>query len=446
MRKRQSIIICLACSLVVSIFSLSLTQVTAEDFKGKESKYIKLCSSSNLTSKQQKTCKEFNTYLLDKNQKLNQEAKQAKEDIKDTKATLADLEKKVKDIDQRIKDAQQEINYINKSVESLNKQVEEKNKLLEERLYIMQTSLNSNVFLSYLFNSTSLTDFFRRIMNINQITSYEQELMEDLKESIKEVEKQKSTLKLLQDSLKEDKINQVEMKDKYYDQLIKQNSVIKDNTAAVSKNQESIESIKDNLEAIQKASDESKVDNVTQAKPNKPQKPSKPNNNPSENEGNKPNDNEGNQPDNSENTDDSDLTDSEKLGLAIANKALTRQGYMYVWGGCHTMNEIKNPNQTQFDCSGLVCWAHYQCGVNIGVQSTKWNLATFGKSISKNDLQAGDIILFSSNGAFSGVHHVGIYIGDDKMVHAPSTGKPVQVANLNTNYWQSEWYTARRLY
>ena len=110
------------------------------------------------------------------------------------------------------------------------------------------------------------------------------------------------------------------------------------------------------------------------------------------------------------------------------------------------MSEVKNPNQTKFDCSGLVCWAHYQCGVNIGVQSTKWNLATAGKSVSKANIQAGDIILFSDNGAFSGVHHVGIYIGDNKMVHAPSTGKPVQVADLSYSYWQNEWYTCRRLY
>ena len=60
--------------------------------------------------------------------------------------------------------------------------------------------------------------------------------------------------------------------------------------------------------------------------------------------------------------------------------------------------------------------------------------------------KAGDIILFSSNGASSGVHHVGIYIGDNKMVHAPSTGKAIQVADLSYSYWQREWYTCRRLY
>lgn len=438
--RKQGIVIGLTLSLMIT--SLSSSFVHATNFAGQESKYIKLCSSSNLTTKQQKTCKEFNTYLYNKNKKLNEESKEAKKDIQETKATLEELEKKVKNTDQKIKDAQNEIDYINKNVKKLNNQVKEKNQLLEERLYTMQTSLNSNVFLTYLFNSSSLTDFIRRIMNVNQITSYESELIDELKEDIKEVEKQKSTLKILQNSLKQDKENQVKLKDKYYDQLIRQNSVIKDNATAMSKNQESIDSIKDNLEAIQKASDESKVNNVTQATP-KP-KPPKP---PVEQKPDKPTDEKpNNPPEDKPEEDNGELTANEKLGLAIANKALTRQGNWYVWGGCHTMSEIKNPNQKDFDCSGLVCWAHYQCGVNIGVQSTKWNLTTSGKSIAKADLQAGDIILFSSNGAFSGVHHVGIYIGNNQMVHAPSTGKQIQVANLKTNYWQKEWYTARRLY
>lgn len=55
------------------------------------------------------------------------------------------------------------------------------------------------------------------------------------------------------------------------------------------------------------------------------------------------------------------------VGNAIAQKALTRVGYMYVWGGCHSMSEIANPNHTAFDCSGLVNWAYYQSGVNIGL-------------------------------------------------------------------------------
>ena len=47
---------------------------------------------------------------------------------------------------------------------------------------------------------------------------------------------------------------------------------------------------------------------------------------------------------------------------------------------------------------------------------------------------------------YFGVHHVGIYIGGNRMVHAPSSGKPVQVASLANSYWQRSFYQARRCY
>lgn len=457
---KRKLFIGLTTICLTTAFSFTTLNTKAEDFAGKEDKYIKLCSSSKLTNKQQKTCKEFNSYLNKKNKELSQEANEAKKDAKDTKETIEELEKQIQEYTKKINDAEKELTYVNNNIKSLNEQVTKKKALLEDRLYAMQTSWNSHMWISYIYDSESLTDFIRRIININEITSYENELVNELNESIAEVEKQKSTLSLLKESLKKDQANQQAAQKKYFALLEKQNQEIAANNTEISKNQESIEDIQKNLAAIQKASDASKVNNVTHATPNKkPSKPQSNTNNQNQNTNNNQNTNKddtnNNKPtqDNTNNTDNQDqnntpsqdTTSSEELGLAIANKALTRQGYMYVWGGSHSMEAIKNPNQTKFDCSGLVNWSHYQCGVNIGVQYTK-SLLSCGKKVSKNNLQPGDIILFSSNGSSSGVHHVGIYIGGNKMVHAPSTGKPVQVANLSYSYWQKEWYTCRRLY
>lgn len=134
-----------------------------------------------------------------------------------------------------------------------------------------------------------------------------------------------------------------------------------------------------------------------------------------------------------------------EIGVKIAKKALTRIGYMYLWGGCHTMEEVRNPNQTRFDCSGLVCWAHYQNGIDIGVANTKL-LSRMGKKVNKADLSVGDIILFSSNKSYAGIHHVGIYIGNNQMVHAPQDGVPVQIARIDSPFFTNEYYAARRLY
>ena len=131
------------------------------------------------------------------------------------------------------------------------------------------------------------------------------------------------------------------------------------------------------------------------------------------------------------------------LGNAIAQKALTRLGYMYVWGGCHSMNQVKDPNWTKFDCSGLICWAYYQAGANIGTQTTK-SLSKMGKKISFSELQAGDILLYSKDGTYNGIHHVTLYIGGGRVVHAPQTGKAITTKSVESD--KKHLYSCRRLY
>ncbi len=123
-------------------------------------------------------------------------------------------------------------------------------------------------------------------------------------------------------------------------------------------------------------------------------------------------------------------------GQTIAKMALTKLGCPYLWGA-------SGPNK--FDCSGLVYWAHYQCGVKFERTNTK-HLASMGKAVKKKDLSVGDIILFSNNDKPSGIHHVGIYLGEGKMVHAPQTGKPVQIKTIKSGYYAKQYYCARRLY
>jgi cell wall-associated NlpC family hydrolase len=439
----------------MTAFSLSYISVQAEDFKGQEEKYIKLCSSSKLTDKQQKTCQEFNTYLKDKNKELAKDTKETQKNVKNTENTIQDIIKQMTDLEAKAASTQKELKYIQDSIESYNKNITKKQKTLEERMYAMQTTMNSGIYVSYLLGAEDFTDFMSRAANFKELTQYDNDIIEELTNAMKEVQKQQDTLKILKESIEQDKLAQAELKEKFTAKLKEQNKELAANNAEVSKNQESIESIQSNLAAIKKAAEESKVNNVTQATPNK--KPSKPNNNnttnnnqnnpkpPVDSNNSQTDNNQSDNNDQSNNDSSDDLSSNEKLGLQIANKALTRQGYLYVWGGGHSTSSVQNPNWTKFDCSGLVNWAHYQSGVNIGVGNTK-TLANSGKSISKNQLQAGDIILFSSNGTYSGIHHVGIYIGNNRMVHAPTEGEPVQVSSLNNSYWQREWYSCRRLY
>jgi cell wall-associated NlpC family hydrolase len=100
-------------------------------------------------------------------------------------------------------------------------------------------------------------------------------------------------------------------------------------------------------------------------------------------------------------------------GAAIlaVNAALGKQGDPYVYGAT-------GPNQ--FDCSGLMQWAYRQAGISI--PRTSQAQASAGRAVSASQLQPGDLIIF-----YSDESHVGMYIGNGNVVHAPEEGEPVKV-------------------
>ncbi|MER7440152.1 NlpC/P60 family protein [Micromonospora avicenniae] len=95
--------------------------------------------------------------------------------------------------------------------------------------------------------------------------------------------------------------------------------------------------------------------------------------------------------------------------------ACKQVGDPYVWGAT-------GPNS--FDCSGLTQYAYKAAGISLThFTGAQWNE---GKAIPRSEARPGDLVFF-----FSDLHHVGLYLGNDQMVHAPRAGKPVQVASIN---------------
>ena len=420
------------------------TVEAANKFEGQETKYYKLCASKTITRSNQNTCKEFNKYLKTKSANLKSEISSKQNSVDSAKLSIADAADKINSLNSQIAEANQKIEYMNTAITNAENNLNEKKALLKDRIYSMQSQMNSNAYVDYLFNASSFSDFFSRAATLKDLTAYETDLMNEIKEEQKQLEIQKQTLVDTQTALNAQKSQAEELQKTLVAKLEAEQKALQDKQSDLSDNESNIGTIAQNLVELSKASDESKVSGVTHATPNT-------NSGSSSNSGSSNNGGSSNNSGSSNNGGGNTIPtptpspDQSSRGLAIANKALTRQGYMYSWGGCHSMSQIANPNWTRFDCSGLVNWAHYQAGVNIGSNTTK-SLCGVGTQVDRGSMQAGDIILFSSNGSYSGVHHVGIYIGGNRMVHAPSSGKPVQVASLGNGYWQREFYQARRCY
>ena len=115
----------------------------------------------------------------------------------------------------------------------------------------------------------------------------------------------------------------------------------------------------------------------------------------------------------------------------LVELAKSKLGCKYVWGAT-------GPNT--FDCSGLTSWCYKQIGISI--PRTSLEQSRSGKSVSKSDLQAGDLVFFKTTSAPVG--HVGMYVGNGQFIHAPNKSKPVKYDSLSSSYYSSRYVCARR--
>jgi len=123
---------------------------------------------------------------------------------------------------------------------------------------------------------------------------------------------------------------------------------------------------------------------------------------------------------------------SSPIDLSIAKRYL---GKRYVWGA--------NGPKT-FDCSGFTKYVCNQSGISL--PRTSINQSKVGKKVDRSSLKTGDLIFFDTSRRHRGyVNHVGIYLGDDKFIHASSGKKRVVIASLNKPFYKSRFKWGRRL-
>lgn len=124
-------------------------------------------------------------------------------------------------------------------------------------------------------------------------------------------------------------------------------------------------------------------------------------------------------------------TASNQVVIKTAKKML---GVRYRYGGT-------SPSRG-FDCSGLVQYSHKAAGINL--PRTTGQLFKAAKRISRRYLKAGDLVFFKTSLSRL-VSHVGIYLGNNKFIHAPSSGKRVKINSMKEKYWRKRFTGAGRI-
>jgi cell wall-associated NlpC family hydrolase len=112
----------------------------------------------------------------------------------------------------------------------------------------------------------------------------------------------------------------------------------------------------------------------------------------------------------------------------VVGIAMQYLGVPYVWGGA---------SPSGFDCSGFSMYVYAKLGVSLPHHAaSQYNMGT---AVSKDQLQAGDLVFFN------GLGHMGIYIGGGQFIHAPHSGDVVKISNLSDSWYASTWVGARRI-
>ncbi len=125
---------------------------------------------------------------------------------------------------------------------------------------------------------------------------------------------------------------------------------------------------------------------------------------------------------------------SAHLANAVLFRALALVGTPYRYGG--------NTPEGGFDCSGLVGYV-FRDAAAIALPRTSAQIAEVaGKTLGRSDLQSGDLVLFASGRK---VHHVGIYVGENRFVHAPNSGGTVRMNSLDDHGWRDTFSHGKRV-
>ncbi|MDD3224770.1 MAG: NlpC/P60 family protein [Clostridium sp.] len=322
---------------------------------------------------------------------------------------LNDLNSKIQDLDNKISMSTSDVNTINDKINSVQANIEETKASIEksqndiktqkrqydEIIRALYTNGNSGGYLSVILDSKNFSDLISKVGTLNRLTTYNKNIINNLNESQKEVQKKQASLSL-------DKQNLLALKSSSESKLADLNNqktaeaplvaqAKSEENAAIASNS----ALKAQVDALNKKSQDMKNAAIAQQAVQTP----------------KPNRGGGGG------------------GIVSSNAVIQYASQFmetpYLYGGT---------TPSGFDCSGFVQYVYAHMGISLG--RTTYDQVKEGSPVT-GALQPGDLVFFGSPSA---PHHVGIYVGNGQMIDAPQTGETIGIHNLYSDY-----STARRV-
>lgn len=394
MNRKKIIKLMLVFSCFVAIAFNYPSAVNAEnDFETNKRHYISLCQSSTLTRSEIATCEEFNIYLQEESSNLESKIEDLNSSLATTKEQIDAVYESINQLEGEINEKQEMIDYVSLQITMQEESIAKIEKTLKDRLYEMQSYVNSNQMFDFILGASSFGDLISRIESVNDLTEYDKDLVVKLNNEKVKLEETKNWAE-------QEKSTLISLQVKQFAKQNELNQLIETYTAQIESGQQALAENEEISEALRNAVGASRLTLEQQEWIN----------------------NNGAITDNNVNLSG---TVSDVVAYAVS-----KIGSPYVWGAA-------GPNS--FDCSGLTSWAYAQVGVNIG--RTTYNQAPNGTAVAYSNIQPGDLLFFNTDGYLS---HVGMYVGNGLMVHAPYPGATVTYTNVNIAYWQSTYNCARR--
>lgn len=425
MKAKKYIISLMTCSMLLGVGYLQ--PVEAVDFSKDENKYMSLCASGQLTNNNKKTCEDFNSYLKDKNKKLKEELQSQKDEAQTTANSLADAEKKLNSINSSISSKEAEIKYVETTIQNTQNEIDQNNQEIKDRMYVMQSYMNENTFINYVFGANSFTDMLSRIDSFNTLTYSDKELVKGMIEKKKEIENQKVTLENAKKVLESQKVEQAAIQTQYETLLEEQKKKVAATQDAIYDYGAASESLGAAIDKFNAEAYETKASSARPTPPASSNSNTNSNNtNNSTNNTNESNNNNNNQNDannnnsnttdnsnnNNNNQNNSNNTASSNLGYKIYEVAYSKLNCRYYWGAS---------GPTMFDCSGLVYYCLNHAGKSVG-RTTAAGYSAMFSGVSWSNSQTGDLACFG----IGSVTHIGIVMlnsdGTRSLIHCGGGG------------------------